>query len=82
MYLCGELIGVLALPGEEQLQHVQDEDRAYRTPLRYTRADAQLRLALVFASASVAGAFSGLLAYLIVKMDGVCGLHGWRWMFV
>lgn len=30
----------------------------------------------------MAGAFSGLLAYLIVKMDGVAGLEGWRWMYV
>ncbi|EXJ89681.1 hypothetical protein A1O3_02748 [Capronia epimyces CBS 606.96] len=50
--------------------------------LWYTRADAQLRMALVFASASVAGAFSGLLAYGIVKMDGVGGLYGWRWIFI
>jgi hypothetical protein len=47
---------------------------------RYPRANAQFRLALIFASASMAGAFSGLLAYLIVKMDGVGGLEGWRWM--
>jgi hypothetical protein len=30
----------------------------------------------------MAGAFSGLLAYLISKMDGVGGLEGWRWMYV
>jgi hypothetical protein len=29
----------------------------------------------------MAGAFSGLLAYLIDKMDGVGGLEGWRWMY-
>ncbi|KAL2801828.1 major facilitator superfamily domain-containing protein [Aspergillus granulosus] len=30
----------------------------------------------------MAGAFSGLLAYLIVKMDGVGSLEDWRWIFL
>ncbi|KAJ5266833.1 hypothetical protein N7478_009641 [Penicillium angulare] len=30
----------------------------------------------------MAGAFSGLLAFLISKMDGVGGLEGWRWIFI
>ena len=30
----------------------------------------------------MAGAFSGLLAFLISKMHGVGGLEGWRWMYV
>jgi MFS family permease len=42
----------------------------------------QLRQALFFAAASVAGAFSGLLAFAIAKMDGVGGLAGWRWIFI
>lgn len=32
-----------------------------------------------YAAVSLAGAFSGLLAYAIQKMDGVAGLQGWRW---
>lgn len=28
----------------------------------------------------MAGAFSGLLAYGIVRMDGVAGYEGWRWV--
>jgi len=32
-----------------------------------------------FSAATVAGAFSGILAYAIEKMDGVGGLAGWRW---
>ncbi|KAL3456274.1 major facilitator superfamily domain-containing protein [Aspergillus heterothallicus] len=55
---------------------------AFYVSLWYPRANAQFRLALIFASASMAGAFSGLLAYLIVKMDGVGGLEGWRWIFL
>ncbi|KAJ6157526.1 hypothetical protein N7470_005118 [Penicillium chermesinum] len=30
----------------------------------------------------MAGAFSGLLAYLISMMDGVGKLEGWRWIFI
>ncbi|KAL4860981.1 hypothetical protein BDV12DRAFT_82864 [Aspergillus spectabilis] len=55
---------------------------AFYVSLWYPRANAQFRLALIFASASMAGAFSGLLAYLIVKMDGVGNLEGWRWIFI
>jgi hypothetical protein len=40
-----------------------------------------LRQGMFFASASVAGAFSGLLTFAIVKMDGIGGLAGWRWMW-
>lgn len=42
----------------------------------------QQRQGLFFSAASMAGAFSGLLAYAIVKMNGVGGLAGWRWMYV
>ncbi|KAL4779889.1 major facilitator superfamily domain-containing protein [Aspergillus varians] len=55
---------------------------AFYVSLWYPRSNAQFRLALIFASASMAGAFSGLLAYLIGKMDGVAGLEGWRWIFI
>lgn len=42
----------------------------------------QYRQALFFSAASVAGAFSGLLAFAIAKMDGVGGYAGWRWIFI
>ncbi|KAL2841991.1 major facilitator superfamily domain-containing protein [Aspergillus pseudodeflectus] len=52
----------------------------------YCRHEAQFRQALFFSAASVAGAFSGLLAFAIAaklqKMDGVAGLDGWRWIFI
>ncbi|KAJ5090778.1 hypothetical protein N7532_009462 [Penicillium argentinense] len=54
---------------------------AFYISLWYPRANAQFRLALIFASASMAGAFSGLLAYLISMMDGIGGIEGWRWIF-
>jgi len=48
----------------------------------YCRHEIQLRQALFFSAASVAGAFGGLLAFGIGKMDGVGGLEGWRWIFI
>jgi MFS family permease len=35
-----------------------------------------------YATASLAGAFSGLLAFAIEKMDGIGGLAGWKWIFI
>jgi hypothetical protein len=46
----------------------------------YARHEAQFRQALFFSAASVAGAFSGLLAFGIAHMDGVGNLAGWRWI--
>lgn len=40
------------------------------------------RIALFFSSATVAGAFSGLLAAAIVDMNGIGNLAGWRWIFL
>lgn len=48
----------------------------------YCRHEIQLRQAMFFSAASVAGAFSGLLAFAISKMNGVGGLEGWRWIFI
>jgi hypothetical protein len=36
-------------------------------------------MAVFYAGASLSGAFSGLLAFAISKMDGIGGLEGWRW---
>ncbi|KAL9128139.1 MAG: hypothetical protein Q9217_003113 [Psora testacea] len=55
---------------------------AYYITLWYVRTEAQFRQAMFFSAASVAGAFSGLLAYGIAKMDGVGGYEGWRWIFI
>lgn len=48
----------------------------------YCRHEIQFRQALFFSAASIAGAFSGLLAFGISKMHGVGGLEGWRWIFI
>ncbi|KAJ8482249.1 hypothetical protein ONZ45_g15021 [Pleurotus djamor] len=48
----------------------------------YKRHELQLRVGIFYASASLSGAFGGLLATAISKMDGIGGLAGWRWIFV
>lgn len=42
----------------------------------------QYRIGLFFGAASLAGAFSGILAYGISFMTGTRGLLGWSWIFV
>jgi len=48
----------------------------------YCRFEVQTRLAVFYTAASLAGAFSGLLAFGIQHMDGVGNLAGWRWIFI
>ncbi|OJJ95074.1 hypothetical protein ASPACDRAFT_36930 [Aspergillus aculeatus ATCC 16872] len=55
---------------------------AYYITMWYSRHEAQLRQAIFFSAASFAGAFSGILAFAIGKMDGVGGYSGWRWIFI
>ncbi|KAJ7497619.1 major facilitator superfamily domain-containing protein [Mycena latifolia] len=47
----------------------------------YRRRDVASRVAIFFSAATVAGAFGGLLAFAIEKMEGIGGLHGWQWIF-
>lgn len=46
----------------------------------YLPGESQTRIALFFTASAMAGAFSGLLAFGIVRMDGVAGYEGWRWV--
>ncbi|KAI0535320.1 major facilitator superfamily transporter [Xylaria digitata] len=48
----------------------------------YLPNESQSRIALLYSSAASGGAFSGLLAYAIAKLNGVGGLEGWRWIFI
>ncbi|KAK7695993.1 hypothetical protein QCA50_000633 [Cerrena zonata] len=48
----------------------------------YRRHELQQRVGIFFAAGSMSGAFGGLLATAILKMDGVGGLAGWRWIFI
>jgi len=48
----------------------------------YKRDQIQLRMTLLFTAASLAGAFSGLLASGILRIDGFAGHKGWQWIFI
>lgn len=47
----------------------------------YAQNEVQTRLALFYCASALSGAFSGLLAFAIAKMDGVGGRPGWAWIF-
>ena len=48
----------------------------------YPRHMLQYRIGIFYGGASIAGAFSGLLAFGISFMSGRGGLLGWSWIFV
>ncbi|KAJ7876256.1 MFS general substrate transporter [Mycena leptocephala] len=50
--------------------------------LWYCRDQQALPIAFYFSAATLAGAFGGLLAFGIEKMNGLGGLHGWSWIFL
>ncbi|KAI9266906.1 major facilitator superfamily domain-containing protein [Phascolomyces articulosus] len=55
----------------------------YYASLWFPRSDISSRLAIFFIGANnIAGAVGGLLAFGIVQMDGLGGLHGWQWLFI
>jgi len=48
----------------------------------YMPHESQTRIAIFFTASAIAGAFSGLLAFAIAKMDGTAGYEGWRWVWL
>lgn len=48
----------------------------------YRRDEAQKRFSFFFSSTSLAGAFGGLIASGISKMNGIRGYGAWRWIFI
>lgn len=44
----------------------------------YLKFELSSRVSIYYAGAAVSGAFSGLLAYALAKMDGISGVAGWR----
>ncbi|KAL5341431.1 major facilitator superfamily domain-containing protein [Aspergillus crustosus] len=54
----------------------------YLLGMWYKRSEAQKRYSFFGSSTILAGAFGGLLASAIGKMDGVSGYRGWRWVFI
>ncbi|KAI9227457.1 MAG: major facilitator superfamily domain-containing protein [Piptocephalis tieghemiana] len=54
----------------------------YYLSMWYTRSEQAVRIGIFFAASNIAGAFGGLLAYGVARMDGIGGLEGWRWIFL
>ncbi|KAJ7175883.1 major facilitator superfamily domain-containing protein [Mycena filopes] len=54
----------------------------YLFSVYYRRRERSWRVAIFFGGAALAGAFGGILAYAIGKMDGVGGRKGWEWIFI
>ncbi|CAG7923203.1 unnamed protein product [Penicillium olsonii] len=48
----------------------------------YMPKELALRISYFYCASALSGAFSGLLAAGIAKMDGTGGLEGWRWIFI
>ncbi|KAF4464139.1 tartrate transporter [Fusarium albosuccineum] len=48
----------------------------------YKPEERSLRVATILASATLAGAFGGAIAYGVGHMNQVSGLAGWRWLFI
>lgn len=54
----------------------------YLLSMWYKREESQKRFSFFFISTTLAGAFGGLLASAIGKMDGYHGKLAWRWIFI
>lgn len=48
----------------------------------YKSDERSVRIALILASATLAGAFGGAIAFGIGHMNGALGLSAWRWLFI
>ncbi|KEF62064.1 uncharacterized protein A1O9_00036 [Exophiala aquamarina CBS 119918] len=48
----------------------------------YKTSERSIRVALIYASAILSGAFGGALAYAIGHMQGVRKISAWRWLFI
>lgn len=45
----------------------------------YKKSELATRLAIFWACNQLSSAISGLLAYGILRMNGIAGLKGWQW---
>lgn len=56
-----------------------------KLPIRFsvlTRNSINDRISAFFSTASLSGAFSGILAYGIINMNGIGNRPGWAWIFI
>ncbi|KAJ3551179.1 hypothetical protein NM688_g4859 [Phlebia brevispora] len=54
----------------------------YYLTMWYPRHMLQKRIGIFYGGATIAGAFSGLLAFGISYLSGTAGLLGWSWIFI
>ncbi|KAG0164472.1 hypothetical protein DFQ28_010272 [Apophysomyces sp. BC1034] len=50
--------------------------------LWYKSNELPSRLAYLWGIQNVASAFSGLMSFAVFRMRGICGLEGWKWLFL
>ncbi|PSN74842.1 MFS transporter [Corynespora cassiicola Philippines] len=55
---------------------------AYYISFWYRANERSIRLAFIYATATLAGAFGGLIAYGISHMNQLANISGWRWLFI
>ncbi|KAJ2993458.1 hypothetical protein NUW58_g1838 [Xylaria curta] len=48
----------------------------------YKREELGVRIAFIFISTALAGAFGGLLAWAVLHLDGIANMSGWRWLYI
>ncbi|KAA1083034.1 hypothetical protein PGT21_023514 [Puccinia graminis f. sp. tritici] len=48
----------------------------------YKRNEVQFRISLFSSASALSGALSGVFAYWLIQLDGVCGIPGWGWIFI
>lgn len=54
----------------------------YYVSFFYTARERSLRVAIILASATLAGAFGGAIAYGVGRMHRVQDFAAWRWLFI
>ncbi|CAG8606136.1 3160_t:CDS:2 [Cetraspora pellucida] len=48
----------------------------------YKRSEQSYRISLFSSGSVIASAFSGLMAFYVMGLDGIFGLSGWQWIFL
>lgn len=48
----------------------------------YKSSERSFRVAIILASATLAGAFGGAIAYGVGHMNGISEMEAWRWLFI
>lgn len=76
----GELTGVRFLLGTVEAGLFPG--LVYYLTFWYRVSERSLRVALILASATLAGAFGGAIAYGVGQMNDAHGISAWRWLFI